>query len=284
MALRMEQTIISNRGLLWMMTRRELKARYTGSVLGLFWTVIHPLIMLAIYVTVIGFFLGGGRYGQDEGLGGREWFAIFLCCGLLPWNWISESLQSSSTAITGNAPLIQRAVFPTMILPLLSMTVATIGFLISFGIFLLILGGFALAGAENYLGPQALALPLVFVAQLGFLAGWCYLIASLNVFFRDVAQILNAGLAIGFWATPIVYPARVVLEKVDLPEWLRSGFAVFDTLNPASHLVGLYHSCVAFGEWPNLWSFAYLGLWGAVGYVAGKYIFTRSQHHFADVV
>ena len=282
MALKMEMEILRHRKLLWLFVKRDLRARYTGSVLGVLWSVVHPLLMLAIYVTVIGFILGGGRF--ENGKMRSEWFAIFLCCGLFPWNWAAESFNGAAASISGNGALIKRAVFPISILPIQAIAGAFINFAITFGLFLLTLAAFQLAGSWDYLQRLIVLLPLIALLQFCFLLGPCFLLATLNAFFRDTAQIINALLLIGFWITPIIYDPAALVGSERLPAGLRQAFIVFCQINPFAHLVGLYQSLISKTELPPLGSVIYLMALSILAYVAGKYLFTRCQRHFADVI
>ncbi|MBN1518195.1 ABC transporter permease [Candidatus Sumerlaeota bacterium] len=279
----MEKQLWERRRLLWMFVRREIQTRYAGSMMGVFWSVINPLIMLAIYVTVIGFFLGGGRFGGGEG-SGSEWFAIFLCCGLLPWNCISEALTGAANSVTNNASLIKRAVFPVSILPAQALAGAFINFLITLGLFLLILAGFQIFAHTHYLNLFVLCLPLAMALQFALLFGLCYLAATLQVYFRDTIQILTAALMIGFWATPIIYDIEALRKIEHLQGAFLNAFSVWCAVNPAAHLLGIYQDIISKQQPPSLVSVIYLLVLSGAFYATGKYLFTRSQEHFPDVV
>ncbi|MFC1601060.1 ABC transporter permease [Candidatus Sumerlaeota bacterium] len=284
MAIQMEIEVLRNRRLLWILVKRDFKTRYAGSVIGVLWSVINPLLMLAIYVTVIGFILGGGRYGSGDAHAFRESFAVFLCCGLWPWMCVCESLMGATNSITANSSLIKKSVFPMAILPVQALVSAFINFFITFSLFLLVLAGLQVFGGRDYLGLPALLLPLLFAIQFCLLVGFSLLVATINVFFRDMAQILNSFLMIGFWITPIIYnPADTELRArmANYPDFLL-GFDYWVLINPFAHLVGLYQAVCWDNVWPSWISIVYLLGLGAIGYIVGKYLFTRSQVHFVD--
>ena len=294
MAFKMEMEVLRNRRLLWLFVKRDLKLRYAGSILGLFWSVINPLIMLTIYVTVIGFILGGGRFVEsgDAAIVGRgkEEFAIYLCCGLFSWTCLCECLMGASSSILSNASLIKKSVFPIHILPFQAIASAFVNFFITLILFLICLAILQFGLGKPYLSPIALLLPLLIVFHFLFIVGSCLIVATLNVFFRDTQQLLNAMLMIGFWLTPIIYPVDILTRMEEQPGaepvsgLFKKGFELWCQINPCAHLVGLYQSVFVYFEFPRTGSIIYLLSFGAVTYIIGKYLFTRSQAHFVDDV
>jgi ABC-type polysaccharide/polyol phosphate export permease len=286
--IRMELEIIRRRRLLWELVKRDLRMRYVGSVMGLFWSVINPLIMLIIYIFIFSLIF---QFGSDGGTGKGKfkdaiaYFPVYLCCGLLPWNALMESLLSSTNVIANSGGLIKRSVFPIAILPMQSIVASFVSFaitLVLLGIFLLVLG------ADHFPGISFLMVGPLMVLQFIFIVGGCYFFATVNVFYRDMSQILFAVLNFLFWASPIVYPAFLPVRRFPATRILFLG-------NPISHLVRLYREFLYTGHQPGgyeefgmacpLWvSVLYLLLTGAIGYIIGKYVFTRSQPHFVDEV
>mgnify|MGYP001071400034 CR=1 FL=1 len=293
--IRMEIQLVRNWRLLWALVRRDLRMRYIGSIMGLFWSVINPLILLIIYIFIFSLIFQFG--GDSEPAGGagpaaetkRQIvnFPVFLCCGLLPWNALMEALLGATAIIAGSGGLIKKAVFPTAILPMQSIVASFVNLLITMcllGVFLVVID---VAGIFPGSWPGwkfLLILPLM-ALQFALIVGPCYFFATVNVFFRDMGQILAAVMNFLFWATPIVYPARLATER--LP-WIE----VFYFLNPFTHLIRLYREALYVDR--SAWtqelscstttSVVYLLAIGALAYIAGKYIFTRSQPHFVDEV
>ncbi|MFY9325201.1 MAG: ABC transporter permease, partial [Candidatus Nanopelagicales bacterium] len=185
------QDMFNAHELLIALLKRETTGRYKGSVLGIGWSLIRPLVMLFIYGIVVGQFLGAAR--------SIEQFGLFIFVGLIFWNLLSESISSGSTALTTNATLLKKVWFPREILPLTSFAVAVVNFF--FQSLVLILG-FAIYGSwpnpENllYLVPIFL---IIFPVAFGF----SLLFSVLNVRFRDTQFIVEVGLTLGFWLSPI---------------------------------------------------------------------------------
>jgi ABC-2 type transport system permease protein len=186
--------LLKSRELLFALLSRELAGKYKGSVLGLGWTLIRPLVMLFIYAVVVGQFLGASK--------SVEKFAIFIFVGLLFWNLLSDSISTGSVSMTTNASLLKKVWFPREILPLTSFAVATVHFLVQT---LVLIFGFAVFNSwpapENllYLIPISL---IVFPVAFGF----SLIFSVLNVRFRDTQFIVEVGLLLLFWLSPILYP------------------------------------------------------------------------------
>jgi len=289
--IRMEMEIIRHRRLLWELVKRDLRLRYIGSIMGLFWSVINPLILLVIYIFIFSLIFGGASSGGPAADVKRTMasFPVFLCCGVLPWNALMESLLAATGIISGSGGLIKKAVFPVAILPMQAIVASFVNFAIT-----LVLFGVFLLGADVFFATNvfpglafAMVVPLA-VLQLIVLVGACYFFATVNVFFRDMAPILNAMMMVMFWLTPMVYPAWLVTDQYPPVKY-------FYIVNPFAHLVRLYreflyrgHPPQGFGEFgvacPIGVSVLYLLAIGALAYIVGKYVFTRSQPHFVDEV
>lgn len=186
--------LLGSRELLTALLSRELAGKYKGSFLGLGWTLIRPLVMLFIYAVVVGQFLGAAR--------SVEQFAIFVFVGLLFWNLVSESISMGSTSMTVNGALLKKVWFPREVLPLTSFAVAIVNFLVQFGVLIfafLIFKSWPEIGNLLYLIPVMLIVfPVAFGMGLIF--------SVINVRFRDTQFIVEVGLVLGFWLSPIVYP------------------------------------------------------------------------------
>lgn len=288
--IRMEIEIARNWRLLWTLVKRDLRMRYVGSIMGLFWSVINPLILLIIYIFVFSLIF---QFGSDGGTGKGQvkdaiaFFPVYLCCGVVPWNAFMESLLGATAIIANSGGLIKKAVFPIAVLPMQ----AIIASFVNFAITLVLLGVFLLAlGPDHFPGFGFLMVVPLLALQFVFIVGACYFFATVNVFYRDTAQILTALMNFLFWASPLVYPAFVPAKRFPVTKWLYAA-------NPISHLARLYreflyvgHQVGGYEEFGTtmpipIWvSVLYLLVVGGIGYVIGKYVFTRSQPHFVDEV
>ena len=186
--------LLGTRELLGALLGRELAGQYKGSFLGLGWTLIRPLVMLFIYAVVVGQFLGAAR--------SVEQFAIFIFVGLIFWNLISSSISSGSTSMTVNGALLKKVWFPREVLPLTSFVVSAVNFLVQFGVLIL---AFLLFNSWPQVGNLLYLLP-IFLIVFPVAFGMSLIFSVLNVRFRDTQFIVEVGLILGFWLSPVLYP------------------------------------------------------------------------------
>lgn len=251
---------------------RDLHARYVGTVMGFFWSVIHPLILLGVFTVVFSLILPNeptermqARGWSDDTLG----FAFYIFCGLLPWYAFQESLARNTTCIVDNAHLIKQVRFPAKLLPayltLSSLVNQLTGTLVFLVFQLVVLGS---------LSPTVLALVPLFVLEFVLFFGLGLLFSTLHTYIRDVSPLVAIGTFVMMWMTPMVYTMEAV------PEALRGLLY----LNPFTYLVLLHHEIMLYGSWGTVW------MWGAVALLAGFFfavgylVFTRSHGTFADVL
>ena len=189
--------LLGTRELLSALLGRELAGKYKGSFLGLGWTLVRPLVMLFIYAVVVGQFLGAAR--------NIEQFAIFIFVGLLFWNLILESISAGSISMTANGALLKKVWFPREVLPLTSFAVATVNFMVQFWVLIF---AFLMFNSWPQLGNLLYLIP-VFLIIFPVAFGMSLIFSVLNVRFRDTQFIVEVGLMLGFWLSPIIYPWTV---------------------------------------------------------------------------
>ena len=212
--------ILRNRELLDLLVRRELKSRYKDSSLGFLWSFLRPLTMLLIYFVAIGQFLGAARSIPD--------FGIFVFTGLTLWGLYNEIVTGGTQSILGNAGLIKKVYLPREIFPLASTGSALFNFVIQFVVLIAataVFGQFPLSWNLLYV-PAGIAIVVVYGVALALL------LAAWNVYLRDIQYLVEVGLMVFFWASPIVYSWSFVeqaAERSDLP-WLTDVYL----LNPIS--------------------------------------------------
>lgn len=187
--------IWAHRELLALLIRRELKARYKDSSLGIVWSLFRPLAQLLIYYLAIGKVLGAARATPD--------FAIFVFVGLTMWGLFSEIVTSSTTSILSNSGLVKKVYLPREIFPLSAIG----GALFNFGVQLIILALaiITLASVPFDFGPQNLLAPLAIVTLVVFSTAIGLLLSALNVYLRDIQHLVEIAILILFWASPVVY-------------------------------------------------------------------------------
>lgn len=254
-----------NRALIGNFVRRDLLARYKGSAMGLFWSVAHPLVMLVLYTLVFSVILRV-KLGPAEGTGN---FALYLFCGMLPWNAFQEGMNRSTGVILEHANLIKRTILPAEILP----TYIVLSSLVNELIGLVILLGAVLLTAHS-LGLPLLLLPVILLLQGTFTLGLAWIVAAINVFLRDVGQLLGMVLTLWLFLTPIFYPPSLIPKSL---EWIL-------LVNPMVWVVESYRSVILRGAFPPPAPLAALAICSAFVFVLGYRLFKRMQGAFADVI
>jgi lipopolysaccharide transport system permease protein len=247
------------------LARRDLLARYRGSVLGMLWAILTPIVMIAIFT-----FIFAGIFGARFGARGSTWdYALYLFCGLLPWTMFQETVQRSSTTIVEHTNLVKRVVFPLETLPV-AQAFSALGNQL-FGTVALLL---ATALIHRELHLTVLWLPVLLIPQLVGTFGAAWLVASLGVFFRDIAQGITLVLMAWMYLTPIIYPESIVPER----------YRAFINANPFTSLVRSYRRIFLEGLPPDWSSLAYFTVVALVLFVFGYWWFAKTRRNFADVV
>ena len=203
------------RELLGNLTRKELKVKYKNSVLGFVWTLLNPALYLVVFSLVFAEVL------QVK----VPYYAIFFLSGLLVWNFFSTALSAGTGSITGNAQLVQKVWFPREILPLASIGAAIVHFCLQALVLVGALAIFRRAPSLHY----APALVLAIVVLLILASALAIALGAVNVYLRDTEHLLELALLAWFWLSCIVYPYRLVAERLGSSrEW----WAAFNPVIP----------------------------------------------------
>ena len=250
------------RHILSQMVKREIKGRFAGSMGGLLWHFVHPILMLLIFLFLF-VYIFKLRVSTTGGAGTS---AIYLMAGLFPWMILAEGLSRGTSSLIENAALIQKTFFPTEILT----AKAVIAPFLSYGVAILLLAAHAVVFG-GHIGI-ILALPLILLLQVLFTLGMTFLSATISVFFRDMMQLVQ--IVVSFWAyvTPIFYPLSM------LPGWARS----LMYLNPLFPFVANYQSLFLEGRPAPLHVCLLAFAWSFSVFVFGAFIFNKLRYEFAD--
>ncbi len=256
--------------LLRTLVRRDLEARYKGSVLGNLWPLLNQLSQLLIYTYVFSIVLKVKLSSRGLPADNNIGFGLWLFAGLLPWIAFTGGLTQAAGSVVRQPNLVKKVVFPLTLLPLVPVLSTFIES--SLGLAALII---LVAFSTGKLHETLALLPLIWLPQLLLTAGLGYLCAGLTVFLRDIPQTLGVLLNLGFYLTPIVYPASVI------PEQFR-GWVFW--LNPLAAITQVYRDLVLTGEvthWEE-WSFAFIV--ALVVFAGGLGVYRRLRPGFADVL
>ncbi|MCX7958214.1 MAG: ABC transporter permease [Deltaproteobacteria bacterium] len=241
----------------------DLRSRYTGSVSGIYWSVINPLLMILIYTFVFSAVL---KIEFHKGSGTLN-FAFYLICGMLPWLSIQDSVLRSTTSIAENSDLVKRAKFPASILPIHIVLSNLLTMLIGLAILIIIL---ILTG--NHISPAILQIFLLLIPQLMFTLGLSWMFSSIYVFIRDIQPFIGNFVLLWMFLTPVFYPSTIFPEK----------YEIFLILNPAAHIVNLYREVIMKGNIIQPLSYITLIIESAVTFFAGYVVYTKLQPKFTD--
>ena len=254
-------------GLLWTLTSRELKARYRGSVLGFFWSLVNPLLLLAVYSFVFGLVF-------ESRVPGMEPYALFLISGLFPWVWVSTAILEGTTALTAHSALIKKAAFPASLLPLSSVVSNLVHFALAVPILALALAVGRLLGHEVG-GWAGLLLPLVVALQVPMIAGLVLGLSALHAHFKDVRDLVSHLLTLLFFMTPILYS----LDAIPI-EAVRRAIVV----NPFTPFTLGYQDVLFRGVVPEASLWAAMAAVSLVFWAAGAWIFGRLSETLVEAV
>jgi lipopolysaccharide transport system permease protein len=202
----MIKAIWSYRNFILGLVKRDFRSRYLNSLFGSVWSILNPLAIILVYTLIFSTVMSAKLPGVDDTFA----YSIYLCAGLLPWQYFVETVQRLLTVFIDNGNLLKKVSFPRTTLPIYVHISSSINFFIIsllFIVFLIIKGSFPFQSIMA-------VIPLLLVQQL-FALGLGIFLGSINVFFRDVGQFFGVLLQFWFWFTPIVYTRDIVPEGFD---------------------------------------------------------------------
>jgi lipopolysaccharide transport system permease protein len=256
--------ILLQRHMIFSMAKREVATQYVGSLLGFIWTFIHPIVLIFVFWVV---FSVGFRVQPTNNVP----FVVWLTAGMAAWFVFADIVNGASHVIVGNAHLIKKTIFPSQILPVVKIASC----FITHSVFLLVLVGlivFQKMSFSLYFLQFLYYLMCMSVLALGL--GWA--VSALNVFLRDVGQIVAVILQVGFWATPIFWDIHMMPPKIQ----------ILFKLNPMFYIVQGYRESFIYFQpfWIHPRQTVYF--WGMTVIIIGigALIFQRLKPQFADVL
>ena len=262
--------ISENRELLRQLVKRNIYGRYSGTAGGLAWSVIQPLLMLAVY-TFIFSVVFKSRWGTlpSGGLDGSYSFSVIMFCGMTVFNVFSESITAAPMLIVSNPNYVKKVIFPIEILPIAQVISSMIINLIWMAI--LFIGAVFLLKSLSW---TMLLLPVIFIPFLFFTTGLSFFLASLGVYFRDLAHINGIIVQILFLLTPIFYSPTMVPEK----------FQIVLRLNPLTWIVEETRAVFLFKQLPNWDAIIVIAIVSFVTFHLGYVWLNKTKKGFADVL
>lgn len=259
--------LFQSRHLIWKLAKNDFKKRYAGSYMGALWAMLQPVVTIAMYYIVFDKIMGNSI---NRGTGEIP-FVLFLTAGLVPWFYFSEALNSGTNALLEYNYLVKKVVFKISVLPIIKIIAAT--FIHVFFVCVMLV----VAAIYGYY-PTIYTLQIFYysICLFLFVLALSYTTCSIVVFFKDLSQIINIGLQIGIWVTPIMWNINILDDK-----WI-----VILKLNPLVYIVNGYRSAVYGREWffRDFFSTMYFWIITTVIFGIGALIFKRLKIHFADVL
>ena len=193
--------IYNYRELLKTNIKKEIRGKYKGSWLGVLWTFLNPLLMLAVYAFVFPYIL---RVNVDN-------YTIFMIVALIPWNFFTTAIQSGTGSVVANGNILKKVYFPREIIPISITTSQSVNFLIT----CIIMAVFIIFSGVGF-SVHALLFPLLVLIQYILILGLTFILSALTVFVRDIDHFVSVILMLGFYATPIVYQGEMLPKKFQI--------------------------------------------------------------------
>lgn len=239
--------------------KKDIRGKYKGSLLGVLWSFINPLLMTLVYAIVFPFIL---KSGQDH-------YVTFIVVAILPWNWFTTVISQGTFCIVGNADIIKKVYFPREILPISSATSGLVNYLISVPIIFIFLFASGI-GLSWYI----IMFPLIVITQYILTMAIIFITSAINVYIRDAEYIINFFITMLFYATPVLYATSLFPEKY---RWILY-------LNPMTIIINSYRDVFYYKQIPNLtFLMLVLGI-SALLTMIGISIFRKLKKGFAEEV
>lgn len=255
--------LVRHRSMLWRTTLSDVRARFAGSALGLFWLVLYPLLFLGayalVYLTI--FKVRFELFDANE-------YVVLIFCGLIPFLGFAEALALGTPSVAASSNLIKNTLFPIGLVPVKSSLVAQMTQLVGMALLLI-----AVASVGR-LSFWALLIPVIWVLQMAFTFGVLWILSALNVVLRDVQNLVSVAVLLLMMLSPIAYTAEMVPESVR-PVLL---------LNPLSYLIECYRDLLMHNRFPDAGTIGILVGISMATFFAGWWFFERMQRVFSDHV
>jgi lipopolysaccharide transport system permease protein len=253
----------SYRFLFSQLVRRELRQKYKGSVLGVLWYLVNPLVMMGAYTLMFGVIFPLQKIHD---------FPLFLMVGLSVWTFFQTAVTAAADSLILQGSLIRKARFPREAIPAATVTVQ----LVTLSAVLTLVTVITLAIREKWTA-WLLLVPLLIVVLYLFVLGLAFAVSVLHAYFRDVLPIIQAGLLPLFFLSPIYYNANS-LGYAKLHPWVGT---ILNWVNPIAPFIEALRAIIFYGTGPGLARVIYMLVAAAVSLVLGRLLFTRMQGELA---
>lgn len=252
--------VYAYREMVAILVKRDLKARYKGSVLGFLWTLINPLFQLIIYTLVFSYIM---RAGIED-------YYLFLFVALVPWSFFSSSVHAGAGCVWSQKGMVNKIYFPREVLPIAHVISQLVNMLLSFIIIFLVL--IVTGKPLNLLA--LLALPAVVSLEFIFALGVTFIISGLSVFFQDLMQIMGILVMLWQFLSPVMYSGDSVSARMQ----------PFLQLNPMTSIIEAYRDILYYAKLPESGSLIGAAMWGITALIIGWFLFGKLEKNFSEVL
>ena len=251
------KNLYNYRELLKTSVKKEVRSKYKNSFLGVVWSFLNPLLQIVVYAIIFSLILKNKQ----------ENYAIFLCCGIIPWTFFSIAINRSAFIVIENGNIIKKVYFPREIIPISVVLAETINFLIS----TLIILGFVIIGGIG-ITKYLLFYPIILIAQYLVIISIAFVVSSICVYFRDLQHFIGIILQLLFYATPIVYSQDSIPGEY---QWILK-------INPMTYIINAYRDIFYYQKAFDILPLIILLFIGIVTSYVGYKIFYKLQKGFAE--
>jgi ABC-type polysaccharide/polyol phosphate export permease len=258
------RNLVYRKSLLFQLVKRDFQQRYVGSAAGWVWSIIHPLVLLAVYTFIYVYCLHQTLEGEVT-----TSYPLFLFAGMLPWLLFSETVTRSSGSIVEQANLITKTMFPSEILPV-SIFLSSLVSHAMVAVLVAVAAGVML----GHLNAALLLVPVYVLLTGLFAIGLGWIAAALQVYLRDTAQLVVVAMTFWFWLTPIFIREKSFPPRMQWVLWL----------NPMAYVVRGYRTMLLDVKAPPLHDVAVATGFAVGAFVCGGLFFRQMKKGFADVL
>ncbi|GAW86670.1 lipopolysaccharide transport system permease protein [Bathymodiolus platifrons methanotrophic gill symbiont] len=258
------KNIFSHTHALRLLIVRELASRYRGTILGVFWLFLQPLMMVVVYSFVFSIIMKVRIPGMEN----SYHFALYLMTAMMPFFAFQDALLAASNSLFVNSSLLHKSTLPVIFLPLVPMLTTVVTETIA--LVIIVLATFLLLEQVSY---YLLLLPFLVLIRLSLSIAIGYILATLSVFIQDLRQALGLLLTMLMFLTPILYPVSMIPGE----------FIPVNNLNPLYHLLDAYRAIILRGELPGV-GLVYVGGFSVVFLFLGIYFFQKTIERAREFV
>lgn len=252
------KNLYAYRELLKTSVQKEIRGKYKGAWLGVLWSLLNPLLMLAVYSIIFPYILK--TTGIDN-------YTMWLFVALLPWTAFTSTVTQSTFCIIANGNIVKKVYFPREIIPISIVTSGIVNYLITSVImflFLIISG----IGISVY----TLLFPVIVLIMYLVLLAIAFILSAITVYVRDLEHLVSLALLVLFYATPIVYTMDLLPKNIS---WILN-------INPMTHIISAFREILYYKQLPNMMNLGILAIVAIIGVGIGYTIFKRLERNFAE--